>query len=127
MFLFATKQILLYIAGFWLSPGFLEHLGRSGRLIRTISTYPGTYKCPRSRGIAKNPPGGIFLTEYGKGPVKPFERATTEMKAICVGLFQQHVFEDILVWVRILDKKHIKFDQGLDCLIFYQGNRGQNQ
>ena len=24
-----------------------------------------------------------------------------------------------------LSKKHIKFDQGLDFLIFYQGNRGQ--
>ena len=24
-----------------------------------------------------------------------------------------------------LDKKHVKFDQGLDFLIFYKGNRGQ--
>ena len=24
-----------------------------------------------------------------------------------------------------VDKKHLKFDQGLDFLIFYQGNRGQ--
>ena len=24
-----------------------------------------------------------------------------------------------------LDKKHLNFDQGLDFLIFYQGNRGQ--
>ena len=26
-----------------------------------------------------------------------------------------------------LSKKHVKFDQGLDFLIFYQGNRGENQ
>ena len=26
-----------------------------------------------------------------------------------------------------LDKKHVKFDQGLNFLIFYQGNRGNNQ
>ena len=26
-----------------------------------------------------------------------------------------------------LDKKHLNFDQGLDFLIFYQGNRGVNQ
>ena len=42
-------------------PGVLEGLGTSGRLIGTISTYPGTNKCPGSRVMAKNPPGGIFL------------------------------------------------------------------
>ena len=26
-----------------------------------------------------------------------------------------------------VDKKHLKFDQGLDFLIFYQGNRGENE
>ena len=26
-----------------------------------------------------------------------------------------------------LNKKHVKFDQGLNFLIFYQGNRGENQ
>ena len=50
-----------YIAGFWLFPGVLEGLGNSGRLVGTISTYPCTYKCPWSRVIAKNPPGGFCL------------------------------------------------------------------
>ena len=27
----------------------------------------------------------------------------------------------------LLDKKHVKFDQGLVFLILYQGNRGENQ
>ena len=39
---------------FWLFPGVLEGLGSSGRLVGTISTYPGTYKCPWSRVMAKN-------------------------------------------------------------------------
>ena len=30
-------------SGFWLFPGVLEGLGSSGRLVGTISTYPGTY------------------------------------------------------------------------------------
>ena len=50
---------------FLASPSVLEGLGSSGRLIGTISTSPGTYKCPGSRVMAKNPPGGIFFTEYG--------------------------------------------------------------
>ena len=29
--------------------------------------------------------------------------------------------------LEFLDKKHVKFDQGLNCLILYQGNRGKNQ
>ena len=45
--------------------GVLEGLGRSGRLVGSISTYPGTSKCPGSRVVAKNPPRGIFFTEYG--------------------------------------------------------------
>ena len=45
-----------YITGFW-----LEGLGSSGRLVGTISTYPGTYKSPWSRVMAKNPPGRFFL------------------------------------------------------------------
>ena len=32
----------------------------SGRLIGTISTYPGTYKCPLSRVMAQNPSGEFF-------------------------------------------------------------------
>ena len=42
-------------------PGVLEGLGSSGRLVGIISTYPGTYKCPWSRVLAKNPPGGNFV------------------------------------------------------------------
>ena len=32
--------------GFWLSLEVLEGLERSGRLVGTISTYPGTCQCP---------------------------------------------------------------------------------
>ena len=53
------------LTGVWLFPGVLEGLGSSGRLIGTISTYHGTYRCPGSRAVAKNLPGGIFFTEYG--------------------------------------------------------------
>ena len=53
-----TCQILYNM--FSAFPGVLEGLGISGRLIGSISTYPGTFKCPWSRLIAKNPPGGIF-------------------------------------------------------------------
>ena len=38
----------------------MEGLGSSGRLVGSISTYPGTYKCPWSGVMAKNP-GGIFF------------------------------------------------------------------
>ena len=38
----------------------------SGRLVGSISTYPGTYKCPWSRIISKNPPRGNLFTEYGR-------------------------------------------------------------
>ena len=31
------------------------------------------------------------------------------------------------ITLEFLDKKHVKFDQGLNFLIFYQGNRGENQ
>ena len=41
-------------------PRVREGLGRSGRLIGTISTYPGTYKCPWSRVMAKDPGGELF-------------------------------------------------------------------
>ena len=51
-------------SGFWLFPGVLEGLGSSGRLVGTMFTYPGTYKCPVSRVMAQNPPGEFF-TEYG--------------------------------------------------------------
>ena len=50
-----------YETGFWLFPGVLEGLGSSGKLEGTIFTHPGTYKCPGSRVIAKNPPGGILF------------------------------------------------------------------
>ena len=29
--------------------------------------------------------------------------------------------------LEFLDKKHVQFDQGRNFLIFYQGNRGENQ
>ena len=45
-------------------PRVLEGFGSSGRLVGTISTYPGTYKCAWSRVTAKIPPKGIFI-EYG--------------------------------------------------------------
>ena len=37
----------------------MEGLGSSGRLVGSISTYPGTYTCPWSRVMAQNP-GGLF-------------------------------------------------------------------
>ena len=50
-----------YITGFGFFPGVLEGLGRSGRLIGSISTYPGTYKCPWSRVMAKKTGGELSL------------------------------------------------------------------
>ena len=50
------------ITGIWLFPGVLKGLGRSRKLVGTISTYPGTYKCQWSQSIAKNAPGGVFFT-----------------------------------------------------------------
>ena len=46
--------------GFWLSPEVLEGLGSSGRLVGSISTYPGTCQCPWSRVMTKNPRGEFF-------------------------------------------------------------------
>ena len=34
-------------------------------------------------------------------------------------------FSLVFSTLEFLDKKHVKIDQGLDFLIFYQGNRGQ--
>ena len=48
-----------YKAGCWLLPTVLE-VGSSGRLKGTMSTYPGNYKCPGSRVMTKNLPGGFF-------------------------------------------------------------------
>ena len=45
----------------WPFPGGLEGSASSGRLSGSICTDPGTYKCPWSRVIAKNPPGGNFF------------------------------------------------------------------
>ena len=36
-----------------------------------------------------------------------------------------HVLIALFCTLEFFDKKHLKFDQGLDFLIFYQGNRGQ--
>ena len=38
----------------------MEGLGSSGRLVGTISTDPGTYTCPWSGVMAKNPGGELF-------------------------------------------------------------------
>ena len=46
---------------FGFSWGVLEGLGSSGRLIASISTYPGTYKGPGSRVMTTNPPGDNCL------------------------------------------------------------------
>ena len=54
-----------YMTDARLFPGVLEGLGSSVGLVGTISTYPGTYKCPWSGVMAKNPGGGIFFTVYG--------------------------------------------------------------
>ena len=64
----------------------MEDLGSSGRLVASISTYPGPYKCPWSGVMAKNP-GGIFLSstvdgilmrviEVIKGPYKLVKPST---------------------------------------------------
>ena len=42
----------------------MEGLGSSGRLVGSISTYRGTYKCPWSEAMAKKL-GGIFFTVQG--------------------------------------------------------------
>ena len=60
-FIFSITFRVLTKTCFWLVPGGLEGVGSSGRLIGSISTYPGTCKCPWSRVIAKTPPGGIFV------------------------------------------------------------------
>ena len=52
--------------GFLLFPGVLEGLGSSGRLVGTISTYPGTYKCPGSRVMTKENIIPITLQENKK-------------------------------------------------------------
>ena len=64
-------KVGFYVTGFWLFPGVLEGLGSSGSLLGTSSTYPGTYKCPGSRVMAKNPPGDFF---YRVRPVAPQTR-----------------------------------------------------
>ena len=59
--LFVLLHFELYTTGFSLFPKVPEGLRRSGKLVGTISTYPGTCKCLRSRVMAKNPPGGEFF------------------------------------------------------------------
>ena len=56
------------MTGFWLLFGVLEGLGSSGRLIGSISTYPGTYKSPWSLVMVKNPEGGNFVFQ------RPYDR-----------------------------------------------------
>ena len=57
--------MFFYMIGFGLFPGVLEGLGSSAGLMANISNYPRTYKCPGSRPLAKNPPGGNFSAVYG--------------------------------------------------------------
>ena len=80
--LFVILNNGIYIPFVWLFPGVLEGLGSSGRLVGIISTYPGTYKCPGSRVMTKNHPGGIFFTVHGisRGTGVEFKRET-EQKA----------------------------------------------
>ena len=44
--IFVLEHVGFYKTDVWLFPGVLEGLGSSGRLVGTISTYLGTYKCP---------------------------------------------------------------------------------
>ena len=66
---------------FWLLLGRMEGLGSSGRLVGSISTYPGTYKCPWSLVMAENPGrysfyrplylAGLTVVATGTGGVSP--------------------------------------------------------
>ena len=58
---FVLYKFGFYTTCFGFFPGVLEGSGSSGRLVGTISTYPGTCKCPWSRVIAKNPGVDLFL------------------------------------------------------------------
>ena len=49
MYFILLEMFGLYKTGVWLFPGVLEGLESSGRLIGSMSTYPGTYECPGSR------------------------------------------------------------------------------
>ena len=53
-------SLLGSFAGIIFFPKVLGGLGSSGRLVGTISTYPGTCKCPWSR-VTANSTGGMFL------------------------------------------------------------------
>ena len=55
--------------------GGMEGLGSSGRMIGSISTYPGTYKCPWSVAMAKNPGGGFF-TVYRTSRIQKLMKTT---------------------------------------------------
>ena len=70
LWLSLVRGTMLYNFGFQnvdflLFPGVLEGLGSSGRLVGTISTCPGTCKCPCSRVIAKNP-GASYVKNQSK-------------------------------------------------------------
>ena len=54
------KTIGFYKVRFGRFPGVLEGVGSSGKLVGRIPIYPGIYKCPGSRVMAKNP-GGNFV------------------------------------------------------------------
>ena len=61
----------------------MEGLGSSGSLVGSISTYPGTYKCPGSRVMAKNPGGDFFVTVHGiyiiSGVLKRWSRSNVDL------------------------------------------------
>ena len=75
-----------YMTGFWLVPGIMEGLGRSGRLVGSISTYPGTYKCPGSRVMAKNLPGGNLF--YRVRYIRPFDKLSQDSWTASMHLIQ---------------------------------------
>ena len=57
LFFICSEHVRVLKRVFLAFPGILEGLGSSGGLVGTISTYPGTYKCPGSRVMTKNPEG----------------------------------------------------------------------
>ena len=59
--IFSKNTIGFYLRGFWIFPGVLEGLGSSGRLVGSISTYPGTSPTMWSQVMTKNLGGGGFL------------------------------------------------------------------
>ena len=70
-----------------------------------MSTHPGTYKCPWSRGIVKNPRRGSVLPST----VCLGNRAYLDVPFLDAGFGIANALD-------ALSKKHLNFDQGLDAL-----------